>query len=657
MKIRQAVTKFFLGNSVPLLSGVWNWVLPGEWTKGALISQYKNYIYPIVSAIAEESAKIELTVMRETATDKIAIKNHDFLDLMKKPNPMMSQFQFLELHFTFMKLCGESYWYIASGTKTGKPREIYLLRPDRMTVVVDKDDPRGLVGGYILDRGDGNLTTFEAEEIIHHKMPNPKDPYYGYSTIMAAQTYVQTENYGSKWTKNSIFNSGRPSGIVNIKGTGSADQFNALKRRFNDEYSGTENAGKTLLLRGMDGIDFQKLGMELDGVAMKELKDMSRDDLMMMFRVSKTMLGISEGVSVANARENRAMFFESIVKPEADRLIDVINAFLIGRYGAGLNVEYKDPAMKSDTEKLENWKAGHNKWLTTNDIRKEQGLKPLKGGDVIREPVALIETSSSTESDKKALSVKKKANLNQIEAFRKQLFNNQERWEVKYLQFMRQEFKTQKEEILKANKKESFVEWHFDVAESKSRISTTLMAYGVDLMQEAAKLGFDLAGDNESQLRIDEKILAYIHDRIDRLATETNDETIRQIEQTIAEGVSTGESMLSLRKRIEDVYDYADSVRAERIARTETLAALNRGTNEAYRQSPMVKAKEWSTEANGCQFCLAMNGRIIGIDDDFAKLGETMDGNAGGKLSFGYENIVHPPLHPNCRCSIIPVSI
>ena len=387
-------TKFFLGNSIPMM-GWWGWDFPGGWSKAELIDQYKNYVYTVISAIAEEAAKVEFEIKR----GEIVQKTHPFLALMKKPNPQQSQFQFLELHFTFMKLTGESYWYVASGSQSGQPKQLYLLPPTNMEVVVDKESPVGEVVGYVFTRpGDGARVPFDYEEILHFKMPNPKDPYYGMGPVQAAKTYIQTEDFGSDWTKHTLYNSGRPSGIVNVKGAIGKEEFDALKKQYKDSYSGTKNAGKTMFIKGADGIDYQKLGMELGEFALKELKDMSRDDIMIMFRVSKTILGISDDVNRANALEARAVFARNVIMPELDRFVDHITAFLLPRWGGDFILDYKDMVMRSDEDKLNEWDKGHNRWLTTNDIRKESGRKPIPGGDVLYQSVALVPVTAESEN-------------------------------------------------------------------------------------------------------------------------------------------------------------------------------------------------------------------------------------------------------------------
>jgi SPP1 gp7 family putative phage head morphogenesis protein len=92
-----------------------------------------------------------------------------------------------------------------------------------------------------------------------------------------------------------------------------------------------------------------------------------------------------------------------------------------------------------------------------------------------------------------------------------------------------------------------------------------------------------------------------------------------------------------LSKRIAEVYQKAKDYRTDRIARTETATAANQGTLEAYKQSGVVKKKEWITadDERLCDLCAPMDGEVVNIDDNFS---------AG---------ISAPPLHPNCRCTIV----
>lgn len=140
-----------------------------------------------------------------------------------------------------------------------------------------------------------------------------------------------------------------------------------------------------------------------------------------------------------------------------------------------------------------------------------------------------------------------------------------------------------------------------------------------------------------------------------------NEETTNQLREALSEGVGKGESIAQLAKRVEGVYVDATGYRAERIARSEVLRASNFGTLEAYRQSGVVEAKEWLTakDERVCPWCGPKDGTVKSLSDPFAEKGETLVGkNESGKtvkFNVGIGDIDMPPLHPNCRCTLIPV--
>lgn len=88
--------------------------------------------------------------------------------------------------------------------------------------------------------------------------------------------------------------------------------------------------------------------------------------------------------------------------------------------------------------------------------------------------------------------------------------------------------------------------------------------------------------------------------------------------------------------------------RAETIARSEVAQAYNQGADAFVREAinagnlPEME-KEWSTALDGCvcKSCEALEGVIIGMDDDF----KTKSGRKEVTTSI-------PPLHPRCKCAV-----
>lgn len=64
---------------------------------------------------------------------------------------------------------------------------------------------------------------------------------------------------------------------------------------------------------------------------------------------------------------------------------------------------------------------------------------------------------------------------------------------------------------------------------------------------------------------------------------------------------------------------------------------------------------------HNCDWCLKMHKTIIPVGDSFWEQGTSMPVEVGegdkrhtAWLSFNYETVTSPPLHPGCRCNLLP---
>ncbi len=152
-------------------------------------------------------------------------------------------------------------------------------------------------------------------------------------------------------------------------------------------------------------------------------------------------------------------------------------------------------------------------------------------------------------------------------------------------------------------------------------------------------------------------VLKYAQDRSDRIATDVNTETEKQLRASLGQGLDSGEGSDELRARIEDVFGAALTYRADRIARTETTRAQGFADIEAWRQAGNVTGKEWHVQSpNPCPFCESLDGVIVNLNSDYYSLGDVITAD-GKSMSISYDDIISPPVHPNCQCTLIPVRL
>jgi len=142
-----------------------------------------------------------------------------------------------------------------------------------------------------------------------------------------------------------------------------------------------------------------------------------------------------------------------------------------------------------------------------------------------------------------------------------------------------------------------------------------------------------------------------------RVITQTQQRLLEDAEITrmIAEGVIKGEArrtvsdaiLKELRKQMDNSQfvvingrNYRPDSYATLVARTRTKEASTQGTlNTALRYD--VDLVQWDTHSEICEYCQQFSGRVYsisGTDDNFPALDEK------------------PPLHPNCRCVITPIT-
>ena len=110
----------------------------------------------------------------------------------------------------------------------------------------------------------------------------------------------------------------------------------------------------------------------------------------------------------------------------------------------------------------------------------------------------------------------------------------------------------------------------------------------------------------------------------------------------------------SLQKDLEIIYSEGDSAQTRLRAKMCVEAAVKFAFNSAYTlaMESTGTMKMWATtSAVPCSYCKRLSGTVLEWDEEFPK---TFEGLKPIKV---YKNeLYHPPLHPNCKCVLFPVT-
>jgi HK97 family phage portal protein len=316
---------------------------------------------------------------------EVARPDHPFTRLLQHPNPLMSRFELLEHTLGNLEIHGNAYWFLA-GEPGGIPRELWPLRPDRVSIV---PDPVRGVRGYIYEV-DGRRVPLDASEVVHFRRWHPANDYYGLSALEAARLAVESDRAMADWNRR-YFGEGMavPAGIVAIRERVSDADFERLKREWRTAYGGRER--KTAFLRGAS-VEWHNVGLSQQDMDFLNARRFNREEIFQIFGIPVGMF--SENATEANALVGERVFIERTLWPKLVRIAEKITTDLLPFYAGDLVGCFDDIRPQDKSATFEEIRAARGV-LSVNEIRARYfQLGPVPWGDG---PEAETDTGAENE--------------------------------------------------------------------------------------------------------------------------------------------------------------------------------------------------------------------------------------------------------------------
>lgn len=633
-----------------------------------LIKEYKNWVFACVNARAEEVASIELELYRGDSE----IESHEVLDLLNDVNPNTTKYELFFGTQSFLDLTGNAFWYLARDNEgKGKIRQIYLISPDKLYIVPSKDNPL-VIEGYVYANGKDKIT-FNPNEILHFKNFNPSgnypNPHRGVGIVEASLWAIHTDNEARTWNYSFFKNSAKPDGLLTTEGILGDDQYERIKQQWRQTHEGSGNNGKTAIMEGgLKWQDVSKTQKDMDFVAQRTF---SRDEILSMFRVPKTVVGITDDVNRANAEASDYVFAKRTIKPLMKAFVTILNEYLLPEYGNDLYFKFEDPTPEDRMAELQEYSLGWNKWLTTNDIRRDEGYDPSENGDTFYGSFSDVprDTVNQTKKVKESKPISKGADkviedfmaklpakqkaLKQVSPAQKSVYKEvyEKRFDKNEKSLMKDViafFKKQEIEVMnnvedefnglkpKEYKLKGVEDALFDQKRAVGASISLITPHIRKFLNEGAEMADSLTGgDTNTDTPAFKK---FLEERAKFFAETINETTRESLLKTINDALDNGEGVNDIKERVALVYKDAETYRTERIARTEVSASLNEGNIEAFKQAG-IENVEWLAIVDDvtADICMQNDGEVRKLGQEFPS-GETQ-----------------PPNHVNCRCSVLPV--
>jgi HK97 family phage portal protein len=626
-----------------------------------VLEEYQGFAWKAINIRAKMLSAEDLYMERLVGKKWTEDTNHEFNFILEGSEGQRDLSDMLEAHSKSMDLYGEAFWYFSKGEQSSKPMGVYLLDPTAMTVLVANQK----VTGYVYQK-DGDRIIMDLDEILHRKDEDPRNPFRGTGPMQAAGWFVRSARYVNTYINNFLENNAIPAGVIVVKETVNDGDWKMFKEQWTAKHAGIDNAGKTGFVRGTD-LDFVKTGLSLGEVDFEKMKNTSRDDVMVMFGISKPMMAIFDDINRASAVTARQLFALTFTKPELRSLTRKLTKKVNKWYGKEYRVSSTNPMPEDEEMKVIRLEKGVNKWMTVNEARAADGLEPLGAEfDVIQVQDAAPVVAAPVKSLGK-ITIRTKKNTKGAldyqakESFRGQTEKTQNKFEEIAMKKAIKVLSAQKAMVLNQLEPKKLVDAHFEAQEEAKKLADEILPVLVELSVVQGQFAAELVGSADASFKLTAVMEKYLADSIAKAALGFTEDTQAYIAQAIADGLNDGESIAKISKRIDRIYQdilgegATNGFRLERLARTEVIKTSNEMTEAAYKQSGVVSKKEWFANPGHCGYCATLNGSTISLGSSFVPKGGTLESTDGSTRLNDYEDIKHPSAHPSCRCTLIPV--
>lgn len=680
---------------------------PGTWTPvggGAegvnernLLLNNKEWVFIAVDKVANATASVRFQVKRyQRSGDDVEVFDGPLFDFLERPGSNLTGKDFIYLNTVYKELTGNAFW------EREKAQKVAPLVPPFVEPVVTA----GKLIGYRYTF-DGHQRIISAKDVLHDRYIDPRKPYWGVGKLAKIARWVDTSQFSNEFLRRFFLNGATFGGFITTEEE-SEERIKLIKAGLANDHVGVENAHKLGVLP--KGADFKASTKNMSEIEMGATDDRYRDKILAAFGVPKNILGLTQGENRATIEGTEYAFSKYTIKPIVDDLIEFLNVNVApvldpsGKY----YFAYEDFIPKNmDIElKEREISLAKQQYKTVNEVRAVEGLPPVPGGDVIYQAPFMVplgtpqeapEPADSPEDDAEepkpqksrsraipgriraaakrtdaldaiatriAAAVNKEEDpdevawrsfVGRVESFTEQLADKVRQFNQRQRSDVLNRLNTITGIQAKAVSKSDIFDHAGEVAAMVDFVTPILRG----LLTEQAIAEFTAQGF-EGQLDSSSEIIGKtINLAAKRLGKSYNNTTLKLLKIALNQGITEGESLDQLTKRVAEVYEYSDTVRARAVAHTETFYIANEGNKEAYRQSGVVEAVRWYTAEDElvCPWCAPQQGKIVGVNENFYNKGETITGSDGRPLALDYRAIGVPPLHTNCRCFIRPAQI
>lgn len=634
--------------------------------QGQVTREYEQLptVYKSIKAISDNVNQAQIRFYRKSDDEEFEDKNLN--KLFTQPNPLMSFSELLEATIVYHRLYGESFWVFQKSVGQiingkGVPAEIWTFNPCNFKEMVDRQTKSLLGWRY-------NNQNFGIEEVMHFRDVNPYDDIRGLSPLKPGKMTIDIDWFAMLYNRAFFENDATPGFTLSTDKDLNKSQRDRLEQWVKDNFRGATNAFKVAIFEA--GLKPMSITHTNSDIQFIDQRKFNREELMGIWRVPKTMFGITDDLNYATFVGQKKVFWTDTIIPILQRLAEEINAQFFERFMPDIYCAFDFSgvlALQEDIkEQADVAVKFFNMGVPFNQIneRLNLGFDEVPGGDVGYLPFSLVpvdmvgkQLTDQTETPPKEENEDEKS-LNKdglsFEATEKIWFGFvklHETRENKMAEAVSSFLYQQRSRVLAGLSEKSvndkIVEFSFDWGREASVLMEKLSPHIKSAIFAGVDFARNIASGNFDQAVLEGHLSSYLAVRVQNIKG-VSDRIQKRVQNEITEGIKLGESIGEISSRLRSFYNRFTPFASSRIARTEVTAGMNGGSIEYYKAIG-ARTKTWlsASDENVRESHRELHGQTIGVDNKF-KIP-----SSGYSLDFPGDGDAPASEIVNCRCTVV----
>lgn len=283
---------------------------------------------PVVQSILEiiggTIAQLPIYLYKDNGDGSIE-KVEDYREklLNEEPNPMQNAYNYKKSMVIDILLHGGSYSCIDK--VRNEVVGLYNLNTDNLTVKLYKKKSYKIDDADIIINGDCGQEVFKPHELLIC-LKDSKDGITSKGALYYGKDIFNVVAEELKYSKSIYKNGTLPLGVLQAKGRMTADVIARLRDSWSKLYSGSENAGKTVILE--EGLEYKPVSLNPRDLLLNENKKDNLSDICRLFNIPESLVNPNAN-KYGSLEQNNIFFLQYCLSPIISTIENGLNKSLL----------------------------------------------------------------------------------------------------------------------------------------------------------------------------------------------------------------------------------------------------------------------------------------------------------------------------------------